>query len=323
MTKNIQNESLLTSSTSRKPTLWQKSGCIASNKTLKLPWLKKNIIQPTPYLRKNGTLRIFLALCDEENIGRIGYVDVEPQNPSSIIEISHHPVLDIGMPGMFDDCGVLPGSLIRKNDQLYLFYTGFQVLKNGSYLAFLGLSISLDDGDTFSRVSQTPLLDRTEKEPLLRGAGFCLPHNDGFRMWYASGNAWTQDNGKCLPTYEITVIDSQGLEQWSEQQHTSISLDENEFGVTSPCVWQEDNRYKMLYSVRKRNIGYRLGYAESIDGRSFTRMDHLVGIDVSSEGWDSEMICFAKRIVCDDKTYLFYCGNHHGMEGFGYAYMVT
>ncbi len=35
---------------------------------------------------------------------------------------------------------------------------------------------------------------------------------------------------------------------------------------------------------------YRIGYAQSEDGISWTRMDECAGIDVSAEGWDSEMI---------------------------------
>ena len=75
----------------------------------------------------------------------------------------------------------------------------------------------------------------------------------------------------------------------------------------------------MMYSIRKLSNGYRLGYAESDDGIKFTRMDDKVGIDVSETGWDSEMICFGSRLQYKDKTYLFYCGNKYGLDGFGYA----
>ncbi len=36
----------------------------------------------------------------------------------------------------------------------------------------------------------------------------------------------------------------------------------------------------------------RIGFASSLDGLKWVRNDALAGIDVSSEGWDSEMICY-------------------------------
>jgi hypothetical protein len=34
------------------------------------------------------------------------------------------------------------------------------------------------------------------------------------------------------------------------------------------------------------------------------------------------MIAFAERLQYRDRTYLFYCGNHYGMDGMGYAELV-
>ena len=48
----------------------------------------------------------------------------------------------------------------------------------------------------------------------------------------------------------------------------------------------------MWYSIRSHNRPYRIGYAESGDGQHWERRDDAVGIQASSEGWDSEMICY-------------------------------
>ncbi len=34
------------------------------------------------------------------------------------------------------------------------------------------------------------------------------------------------------------------------------------------------------------------------------------------------MIAFAERLRVGDKVYLFYCGNHYGMAGMGYAELL-
>jgi hypothetical protein len=75
----------------------------------------------------------------------------------------------------------------------------------------------------------------------------------------------------------------------------------------------------MWYSIRTRSKGYRLGYAESADGRSWTRKDDEAGLDVSESGWDSEMICFACVQPTPYGTYMFYNGNNYGETGFGVA----
>jgi hypothetical protein len=75
----------------------------------------------------------------------------------------------------------------------------------------------------------------------------------------------------------------------------------------------------MFYSVRYIDKLYRIGYAESIDGINWIRKDNEIDIDVSQEGWDSEMICYPSVISVKEKTYLFYNGNNNGETGFGYA----
>jgi hypothetical protein len=48
-------------------------------------------------------------------------------------------------------------------------------------------------------------------------------------------------------------------------------------------------------------------------------MDDQVGIDVSPDGWDSTMLCFASLQPTRYGTYLFYNGNDYGATGLGVA----
>jgi hypothetical protein len=52
---------------------------------------------------------------------------------------------------------------------------------------------------------------------------------------------------------------------------------------------------------------------------SWTRNDENCGIDVSEEGWDSEMISYPHVFELDGKIYMFYLGNQVGKFGFGLA----
>ena len=46
-------------------------------------------------------------------------------------------------------------------------------------------------------------------------------------------------------------------------------------------------------------------------------MDELVGLDVSPNGWDSEMICYPYVFDHGRNRYMLYNGNGYGKTGFG------
>lgn len=306
---------------------WQKKGFICSSETLDLPWYKKNTMVPLPYLISEERLRIFITMCDAQNVGRIGYIDVDPQEPSTIIGYSNEPVLDIGEPGTFSDSGVLTSSLLQFDDKLFLYYSAYQACAKVPYLIFSGVAVSKDGGNSFTNLSHAPILDRVNDEIYVRSSPVVLKEQNGFRVWYSSdsGSGWINAGDKTRPCYDMKQITTTSPIDWPRSPgSTCIPLqNKDEHGITKATIWKEDGFYKAIYAVRSLSKGYRLGYAESSDGISFERKDDLVGIDVSETGWDSEMITFPERFLYKDRTYLFYCGNHYGMAGMGYAELTN
>lgn len=300
---------------------WVKKSFICSHETFGLSWFKKNTMVPVPHLVAPDRLRIFLTMCDKDNVGRIGYVDVDPENPGHVLGHSTAPVLDIGDDGCFDDSGVLPSALFEKDGKHYMFYSAYQKHAKVPYSILSGLAVF--EGDDFSRltrVSNVPILERTQAEQFIRSAIFCLEEGARYRIYYSSGNRWINNSIKEAPSYDIKCIESDSLFDWNgATPHPCINLSHDEYGLTTPGVFKEDGVYKMFYAIRSVAKGYRLGYAESSDGLEWCRMDEKMDIDVSATGWDSEMICFGNLFKHKDKTYLFYCGNHYGMGGMGYA----
>ncbi len=305
---------------------WLKKGLICNHETFELDWYKKNTMVPVPYLVDEYTLRIFITMCDADNIGRIGYVDVNPKNPSEIISYSKKPLIDIGSDGAFDDNGVVTASVYEEGDLLYMFYSGYQLCTKVPYMIFAGLAVSEDKGKTFKKVSDAPLMKRVQGELCTRCVPFVVKENDVYRMWYTSDvdGGWVTKNQKLMPLYDLKYIESKNLQDWGNTVgNTAVHIDgDDEHGIAKCTLWKEDGLYKVIYSIRSLSKGYRLGYGESKDGKTFIRMDDQIGIDVSSKGWDSEMLAFAERIQVNDKVYLFYCGNHYGMSGMGYAELV-
>ena len=100
---------------------------------------------------------------------------------------------------------------------------------------------------------------------------------------------------------------------------------EEDEAQASPDVCFAGGRYHMFFCYRysshyrgKQN-GYRIGYASSRNLVDWVRDDAKAGIDVSDEGWDSEMISYPHVFELDGKTYLAYLGNQVGRQGFGLA----
>lgn len=298
---------------------WQKMGRVYVPDG-KMWWAKKYAFPPTPYFLNDEVIRIYVAFCDENIVGRIGFVDVSAANPSEILGVSAEPVLDIGTPGAFDENGILPTSILEVDGKLYMYYVGYQLGMKVRYYQFEGLAISEDGGNSFQRRLRVPVTDRSDAELLNRTSAFVRRRDGVFEMWYVGGSEWTVVSGKLLPMYNIKYLTSEDGISWGPEGRVCIdyqSDDEHAFG--KPFIIDADGIQKMFYSIRTRTKGYRIGYAESVDGQNWTRKDADVGIDVSDSGWDSQMIAYACVVSYKDRVYMFYNGNNLGETGFGYA----
>lgn len=189
-----------------------------------------------------------------------------------------------------------------------------------------GLAISDDSGKSFQKVSEGPIADRSELDPYFNTAPSVLREGNKWQMWYVSCTGWEDDGNTLEPRYHVKYAHSSDGISWKTTGHVCIDHDQRSEAIGRPCVYKEGGVYKMLYSYRGlRNYrhdptqSYRLGYAESPDGLSWTRRDEDVGIEPSTTGWDSEMIEYCWIGQYEGQTYLFYNGNGFGKTGFGFA----
>lgn len=308
---------------------WCKKGFICDCNSFNLSWYKKNSMVPLPFQLDKYTIRIFLTMCDKQNIGRIGYVDVSAENPSIILGYSKEPLVDIGIDGSFDDNGVVTASLLEDGDRLYMYYSGYQLCVKVPYLIFTGVAVSYDHGHSFIKLTkEVPLLDRVEGEMANRCVPFIIKEGNLYKMWYTAsvGEGWIKGNDKLEPLYNLKYLESKNPLVWDRKAGKTV-IDFNnsdEHGICKSVIWKENGIYKIIYSLRHLSKGYRLGYGESIDGINWERMDDQVGITISEKGhFDDDMICFGERLECNGKIYLFYSGNHYGIAGIGYAELMS
>ena len=279
-------------------------------------WARTHAYLPTPVIRDNS-IRVYFSGLDHAKVGRIGFVDLDPDDPTRVIAQSDEPALDVGAPGTFDDSGANPSCFITVDGLRYLLYIGWQRAQRVPYLLFCGIAV--EQGEHFARTSNVPLLDRTNDEPFVRSATTVIRTSDGWRMWYVSAIDWT-DVGGLVPRYVIRSAESTDGRAWRTRTGVTIDFEsEDEYGFGRPWAMQDGRLTRLWYSIRSRTRPYRLGYAESTDGTNFFRCDHLAGLPASESGWDSEMICFGSVIDVEARRYLFYNGNGHGATGFGVA----
>jgi hypothetical protein len=299
---------------------WKKRGLIYSPKG-DLTWASNTALQPTPHVRAGEkTIRVFAGFRDNEGVSRVGFVDVSAENPAEILRVSKVPALDVGRPGAFDENGVVPCAIIERDEKLYLYYAGYQLGQKVKFYVFSGLAISEDGGESFSRYSEVPVCDRTDGELFFRVIHSILYEEGRWRVWYGGGSEYTLSrDGKQLPNYNIRYTESRDGYQLEEDFQVCIDMKSGEYRVGRPFVIRSPDRYRMFYSAGTETEGYRLAYAESEDGIVWQRKDEEIGIDVASNGWDSEMQCYPSVVSAGERTFLFYNGNNYGKDGFGYA----
>jgi hypothetical protein len=140
-----------------------------------------------------------------------------------------------------------------------------------------------------------------------------------WRAWYGGGDGFDVEGGKQYPRYNIRhAYSTDGIHLVDDFQ-VCVDMAGGEYRVGRPNVIKDADLYRMFYGAGTKAEGYRLAYAESLDGINWTRKDSEIGIDVSASGWDSRMQAYPSVVKYDDKTYMFYNGNDYGREGFGYA----
>ncbi|MCC6338290.1 MAG: hypothetical protein IT380_30385 [Myxococcales bacterium] len=298
---------------------WSKLGLITL--PVREPWALSHAMIPTPYLSRSGALRIYYSACDSEGRGRPSFLEVDSLSPTRVIR-QPGPLLELGRPGCFDDNGVVVTSVLRgRGDEVLMYYVGFELCRGVRYRLFTGLAISVDDGLTFHRYAEVPVLDRSEGEAYFRCGPFVDFDGARFAMWYIGGNQWTEVAGKHVPVYDLRYVESPDGRTWPDAGRVVMELsDPDEHGFGRPWLLRSETGWELFYSVRRRSLGaYRLGYASSTDGLAFTRRDAELGLDVSHAGFDSQAIMYLATVETPSGVLGFYNGNDFGREGIGVA----
>jgi hypothetical protein len=292
---------------------WRRLGVLATSHG---PLTRASL--PTPWRLSEKRLRLYYGAIDADTISRIFYVEIDLERPTKAIAASSRASLDIGEGGHFDDNGVLPSAVVESAGEIALYYVGFQKHTRIPYTMLTGLAVSSDGGLSFRRAQTTPVLERSPGEPFFRTAAFVRPAATGRQAWYIGGGGWVRDGDRLLPTYDLRTASSADGRAWPGEGEICLAHEGEEIGFGRPFVLRDNDRYRMWYSIRRRS-GYRLGYAESADGRRWQRLDGLLDLGPALAGFDDEMMCYPAVVRRGEDLLLFYNGNGYGRTGIGVA----
>ena len=304
---------------------WEKRGLIFENRQ-QHPWMVSHACVPTAlHMPDQGLIRIYFAPRNSKGQSIPTFIDVRADDPGELIQLHDRPILELGRLGTFDDGGIMPCSVVRNEETIYLYYVGWNPTVSVPYRNAIGLAISEDGGTTFHRACEGPVIGRNQQEPFFT-ASPCMRFEDGiWKAWYASGTGFVEVAGKPEPLYIIKYATSKDGIYWNRPNITAIYPKDPYEANARPSVHKDEDGYKMWFcyrgsfDFRDGKDAYRIGYAESDNGRDWTRKDEEAGIRYSESGWDATMQTYPNVLELRDRHYLFYNGNGFGRTGIGYA----
>jgi hypothetical protein len=310
---------------------WKKLGKVFDPTTIKdIPWMQEFAQAPCTLVFDDFVRVYFSCRPPRDQKGQYvsysSFVDLDRRNLQRVLRVHTKPVIELGALGTFDEFGIYPISVIRKGDDLLAYYAGWTRCESVPFNVAIGMAISKDNGESFQRLGDGPILSYTLNEPFVLSGPKIRKFNDTFYLFYIAGTKWIPHNSLPEPVYKIRMAISHNGYDWVRMDKNLIEnrIEEDE-AQASPDVIYYNGKYHMFFcyryslNYRGKDFGYRIGYASSEDLINWKREDSRAGLDISEEGWDSEMVAYPHVFELDGKINMFYLGNQVGRYGFGLA----
>jgi hypothetical protein len=310
---------------------WQKRGLLFNPaEGYQQPWLQE-FAQAPHVVQLEDCIRVYFSCRPPANsegqyVSYSAYVELNKDNFFDVLRVAQQPILQLGKKGTFDEFGTYPVSVIKVHNEYRCYYAGWTRCDSVPFNTAIGMAISKDNGKTFERLGDGPILSYSLNEPFILSGPKIRFFNNKYYLFYIAGTKWVMANSKPEPVYQIRLAISDDGINFIKHDKVLIAprIEENE-AQASPDVFFRNGKYHMFFcyrysaNFRGKTGGYRIGYAVSENLVDWQRQDDKAGIDVSIEGWDSEMISYPHVFELHGKTYMLYLGNGVGKQGFGLA----
>jgi hypothetical protein len=302
---------------------WQKLGLLyRPSGTGRHPKLLSHAANPLPVLIDGDVYRIFFSGRDADNRSSVGAVDIDVVKRKVIQEHSQ-PFFENGPEGSFFADGVSIGNCYEVDGKRYMLFMGWQTPQAGHWRGDVGRLIVKPDL-TLELDGDMPFMALDAVDPISLSYPWVLENDGGgFSMWYGSTTTWDAGNGEML--HVINFASSVDGHHWTREGLAVPYELGTAQAFSRPTVARDSQgEYEMWFSYRS-GMGekYRIGHAVSKDGKAWELALKEVGIDVSADGWDSEMIEYPFVFDHKGQRYMLYNGNEYGKTGFGLAVLGT
>jgi len=295
--------------------MWIKKGLIFEIKN-QYEWMQTHAALPFADKIQDDMYKIYFSTRDSKNRASTGFLEMD-FNMEEIRSISKKPILNHGKVGTFDESGVMSSCLVNYKNKKFLYYTGWSSSKSTPFDWSIGLAISENNGKTFEKISDGPIISKNRHDPYFVGSPTVLLDQNKWKMWYVSTKGWKKSENGLIAPYFLKYAESKNGIDWQLNESIAINISKRELGLGRASVIKENGIYKMWYSYSTKK--YRIGYAESKNGKVWKRMDQKAGITISASGWDSNTIEYPFVFNYKGNKMMLYNGNNYGMTGFGYA----
>jgi predicted GH43/DUF377 family glycosyl hydrolase len=266
-----------------------------------------------------GLVTLFITGRDAQNRSHIGRAVLAVDEEPTIVSIANNPILSPGELGAFDENGVSYPWVVFHTDQYYLYYTGWMLTVLTPFQNHVGLALS-DGKCSFARYSRAPILHRTNSDFLSIGSVCVIKESGQWKMWYTAFLRWEKTAKGLQHIYVIKYATSRDGISWVRPDHICINVSDGETSISRPSVLHCGGLYHMWYCVRGQH--YRIGYALSRDGISWSRLDRSANFHRSGEDWDSTSQSYPHVFQFGGTLYMLYSGNGYGRAGVGLARMA-
>jgi hypothetical protein len=301
---------------------WIKLGLIFDLNKIKPEWLKSHAMTPTPLLLEDR-IRVFFTGRNLSGKSQISFFDTDKENPSIILYVHNKPLFDVGGLGSFDDCGTICTCAVEDSGKIYLYYTAYSVSFNVPYRNSIGVAVSDDNGFSFSRMFDGPILDRNIFDPYFVISPWVMKFNDKWHLWYSSCDRWLVIHNKPESVYHIKYAFSNDGLSWEREDKSCILPKYPDEANARPSVIYQDAKLKMWFTYRGSQDfrdgtdSYKIGYAEASLDKPYewNRLDENSGFSLSEDYFDNLMQAYPSVISLEDKDVMFYNGNGFGISG--------
>ncbi len=272
---------------------WQKLGVLYSPSNVnRHPKLISHTANPLPVLIEGDIYRIFFSGRDSDNRSSVGAVDIDIVE-QNIIQEHTNPFFLHGSEGSFYADGVSIGNCYQVDGNQYMLFMGWQNSEGNHWRGDIGRLIVKSDL-TLELDSEKPFMNSNEIDPISLSYPWVIEDDAGrYHMWYGSTNTWDAGNNEML--HVINYASSKNGHHWHREGLAVPYYLGKAQAFSRPTISGNSRTgFEMWFSYRSGSgEKYRIGYAKSQDRQKWQLALDDAGIDVSPEGWDSEMIEYA------------------------------